>query len=404
MNQRGDQLLFNEGHLSYYLDERRGQLISEVKAIPADRLLNTSTEAMVTYLREKYAVEMPVLLEDQMAVDQQEVTLEVSDYGRQLQRRALRVQVFLPFTGDKVFFRLQPSTFTFNPPRAVVKERELVFLFDVQDHEASRVQAELARTLGSVKDYLKSVSSGLNEFNASLAGVAESQVQVRKDQLLKDRGLLADLGLPLRTRADAPRTYAVPDVRRKAPPTMPPASTAPFKPEPTLPEDDYRRILGIISSMVHVIERSPKAFATMGEEDLRQQFLVQLNGQYEGRATGETFNANGKTDILIREGDRNVFIAECKFWKGPKAFSATIDQLLGYATWRDTKTALVLFNRTKNFSDVLAKIPEVVRNHPNFLREQPASSESTFHYVLHHPDDKNRELYMAVLAFEVPGV
>jgi hypothetical protein len=38
----------------------------------------------------------------------------------------------------------------------------------------------------------------------------------------------------------------------------------------------------------------------MREEDLRQHFLVQLNGQYEGQATGETFNFQGKTDILIR--------------------------------------------------------------------------------------------------------
>lgn len=28
----------------------------------------------------------------------------------------------------------------------------------------------------------------------------------------------------------------------------------------------------------------------------------------------------------------NVFIAECKFWKGHKAFREAIDQLLGYAT------------------------------------------------------------------------
>jgi hypothetical protein len=31
-----------------------------------------------------------------------------------------------------------------------------------------------------------------------------------------------------------------------------------------------------------VMERSPSAFASMGEEDIRQHFLVQLNGQFEG--------------------------------------------------------------------------------------------------------------------------
>jgi hypothetical protein len=41
--------------------------------------------------------------------------------------------------------------------------------------------------------------------------------------------------------------------------------------------------------------------------------LVQLNGQYEGQATGETFNFQGKTDILIRVDGQNIFVAECKY-------------------------------------------------------------------------------------------
>lgn len=66
-----------------------------------------------------------------------------------------------------------------------------------------------------------------------------------------------------------------------------------------------------------MIERSPDAFRAMNKEALRQHFLVQLNGQFEGKATGETFNIFGKTDILLREGDRNVLITECKCWKDP---------------------------------------------------------------------------------------
>ena len=90
---------------------------------------------------------------------------------------------------------------------------------------------------------------------------------------------------------------------------------------------------------------------------------------YEGDATGETFNFDGKTDILIRKDGKNVFIAECKFWKGEKAFLETIDQLLSYLSWRDTKTAVVVFNRNAGFSAVLAKIAEITPEHPNFKRD-----------------------------------
>ena len=95
--------------------------------------------------------------------------------------------------------------------------------------------------------------------------------------------------------------------------------------------------------MAVVMERSPKVFSNMDEETIRTHFLVQLNGHYQGQATGETFNSNGKTDILIRNDNQNVFIAECKFWKGKKGYLSTIEQLLGYVTYRDTKTAIFMF-------------------------------------------------------------
>ena len=110
-----------------------------------------------------------------------------------------------------------------------------------------------------------------------------------------------------------------------------------------------------------VIERSPNSFASLDEESIRTHFLIQLNGHYEGSATGETFNSSGKTDILIRVDNRNVFIAECKFWDGPKSFSEAIDQLLGYLSWRDSKCALLILNKRKNSSAVRKKMSEAAR-------------------------------------------
>jgi hypothetical protein len=155
--------------------------------------------------------------------------------------------------------------------------------------------------------------------------------------------------------------------------------------------------------MVQVVERSPSAFAHMREEDLRQHFLVQLNAQYEGAATGETFNFEGKTDILVRIDDRTVFIAECKFWGGPQVLTKTIDQLLGYTSWRDTKTAILLFNRARALSTVLEKIAPTVAQHDNFVREVPFGGETAFRFVLSHRDDPRRHLTLTVLVFELPG-
>jgi hypothetical protein len=175
------------------------------------------------------------------------------------------------------------------------------------------------------------------------------------------------------------------------------------KQEPFLEEATYKRILDLISQMATVIERSPQAFRTMGEEDIRFVLLVPLNTHYEGQASAEAFNFEGKTDILIKAEGKNIFIAECKFWRGPQSLRDALDQLLGYASWRDTKTALLIFNRQKNLTNVLGQIPQTMREHPNFRREDKYPSETGFRFVMHHRDDKSRELVVTVLVFEVPS-
>ena len=117
--------------------------------------------------------------------------------------------------------------------------------------------------------------------------------------------------------------------------------------------------------------------------------------------SGRISNFEGKTDILIRVNGRNIFIAECKFWRGPKKLTETINQLLGYTSWRDTKTAIIVFNRNKDFSAVLSKIPDTVTEHPNYKKTLQVS-ETQFRYVFTNRDDTNRELFLTIMAFEVP--
>jgi hypothetical protein len=135
---------------------------------------------------------------------------------------------------------------------------------------------------------------------------------------------------------------------------------------------------------------------------LPSHFLVQLNGQYEGTATGETFNGQGKSDILIRQNNANVFVAECKIWEGQAAFSAAIDQLQRYVTWRDTKTALVVFNRNKGFSEVIAKAQEAIRAHPHYKSGPTAEGESRFRYVFKNVADAGREYALTLMLFDIP--
>lgn len=403
-------LLFVTHDLDYSIRLTMQKMQQEVEALDENRLLNTPPEDLKHYLVEKHGITPITLLREQWYADHQDTPVDVrhdrmrwiEDRTRPAMVAGERVEVRVPFEGESELFYAKASTFNLNPPRAVIEKNEVVLRYDTPANQPRNIRALVDHTLQEIEQHLGWQRPMIDAHNNSLPAAAEQAIRQRRERLLAQSQRTEALGIPIKRRADAPKTYALPTIKRKAVPTLPPAMTAQFKPEPALAMELYEHILKVVQDMALVMERSPDAFKAMNEEALRQHFLMQLNGQFEGKATAETFNMSGKTDILLREGDRNVFIAECKFWKGPKGFGEAIDQLLGYATWRDGKTAILVFNRGTDTSTVLTGIDATVKAHGNFKRAVAWPHESGFRYVLHSNGDKNRELILTVLVFHVP--
>jgi hypothetical protein len=395
--------LFSKADWYPVAENQKTKMLEEIRNLPEHQVLNTSIDDLCDYLTTKYRIDVPVIDESGIHIDSHDAQVDrMNMFGDRFVASGTQIDVIVPFTGDGGAFAIRPTTASLSPPRAVVKGQELQMTITGVELNADQVRGQIQSALSEIKSHLDCLRSNAAPLNNELGPLARTRVELRRQKFLADRNLVAALGFPLKQRDDAPRTYRAPDVRRRISPTPPRASTAPFEPEPTLSMDDYEHILSVMTNMALVMERSPSAFHMIAEEDLRQHFLVQLNGQYEGQATGETFNYSGKTDILIRSDRKNIVIAECKYWNGPKKLTDTIDQLLGYLSWRDTKTAIVLFNRQKNFSRVLADIAPTMKAHLNFKRDLGQTSETSSRYVFAHRDDTNREMIITVLAFDVP--
>ncbi len=399
--------LFSKGHIHEYLSHRQQQLIQEIDALAPDTIINTDPASLTNYFIEKYTLITPTLQHQQITVEQAEIKIDISkDPNRRITDRSrpfyipgTRVTYHLPYTGDADLFHFRPTLHNLGPPAAAIRDNELVFTYDDTQHDVASIKAAFNSDWQHVRSWLAWADEDVQKYNKPIPAIAHEQLAKRRDKLTKDQHLVQTLGYPLRQRPGAPRTYTEPTVRKKL--TLPPRTpSAPA--EPTLDAATYEHILGIIQSMALVLERSPAAFKDMKEEDLRTHFLVQLNAQYEGQATGETFNESGKTDILIRHENKNLFIAECKFWNGPTSLTAAIDQLLGYTSWRDTKTAILLFSKNKDFTNVLAQIPPTVTSHPNTIRQEPYASETGYRFTLHHQHDRDRHLTLTILAFNIP--
>ena len=350
--------LFSKFDLGQVLRNHYGMAQKEIDSYGEDYLLNASETDLVDYVVSKVTLDVPQLGEAYM-LEPTEVEVDVGHdpmwgrgHGQSTKVKGCRVEVRIPFTGDPDLLLCRPSTFTFSPPQARVGEDQLALIYDRAGQlNPDEIKRNYEHTVQQIREYLQHVATDCGQFHSGLEGQVRQMLATRKNRILQYRQAGLNIGIPLKRRADAAQTYSVPGVVRKPQIQRPIVKEKSFAPEPTLIESEYENILGIIRSMVSVMERSPKEFVHLGEEGLRSHFLVQLNGQYQGRATGETFNYNGKTDILIREGDRNIFIAECKIWKGEGQLVKAIDQILSYLHWRDTKTALMVFNRNKSFSE-----------------------------------------------------
>ncbi len=390
-------MLFGPPKLADALDDNFKKIEQEIEQIFPDKIIDTDAKVFASHFQKKYAIEELKLHEDKISTEPREAKFT---HGYR-QVSGVSITCTIPFSGPAWLFGYGPSAYS-GFPNGVVEGSNLLLVYETQNPELNQIHPEHERDLGLVRKNVEWINADLKKYFDSIPNFVLEKINARRDKILKGRKLALSMGYPLKQRTDVPNTYSVPLVRKKILAVLPPSSTQ-TESEPRIELAGYDAILSIMWNMARVMELSPSVFTKIKEEDLRVHFLVQLNAQFEGNATGETFNLEGKTDILIRDKGKNLFIAECKFWDGPKSLTDAITQLLGYISWRDSKTAVVLFNRNRDFSKVLEQIPAIVISHPNFKEELGQKSDSEFRYKFSNNLDKSKDVYLAVLAFDIPA-
>ncbi|MBN9795638.1 hypothetical protein DMP17_44795 [Pseudonocardia sp. TMWB2A] len=313
--------------------------------------------------------------------------------------------VALPFEGDARLLRMQMRGAESALPivEIVGYEIRLTSDNDYGPRESAAIRAGFDATIDEIARLVAVLNGHIRHHNEKLAAETPGAVAARKQEHLADKQMQAEIGYPMRVRPDA-ASYVIPISRRRIDTSRPAAGLThkSFTPEPTMAEEHYEDALGVLQRLRNGFERNPTIAADAGEEQIRDLLLFHLNGHFEGLAAAEVFNRTGKTDILIRVDDRNVFIAECKIWSGPKRFAKAIDQLLSYLAWRDTKAALLVFVRQAGLSSIMKKSLQEAHAHPAFKRDGRSASEDRHDFVLRSSEDQDREISVALMFFQLP--
>ena len=401
----GDTFSTFRGHIE--------RLTQEIRGLENSYVLRTSPTELEQYFLDKALIEPLTLHTDDYHIEDQR-SIQV-DARRDPNRMffpgdtpyhipGTQLTIAIPFEGDQLLWKIRASTWSLSGyPEINLRGNDVLLTHQFADDAANptKLKEEIDRQVASLKNAVENLRRDVEQHNASAPATIKAELERKRQQAQAASGAVSAIGIPIK-RKDQPATYVAPVSRRKLPIHRPVPSKESFKPEPELKDEEYQHILSVIRSLSLVIERNPASFATLDEESIRDHILLQLNGHYEGAATGETFNSNGKTDILIRVEDRNIFIAECKFWHGPKAFSEAIDQLLGYLTWRDCKCSLVIFNKQKNSSAVAQKMHEATIGHKGHRKTLASDATGNGRYVFVKESDPGRDIIITTLLFDIP--
>ncbi len=392
------------------IENQKQRIASAINSQPDDYILNVNKEEYIQYLVSEFTIAPLEIHRNQLSASTYEAQIPAEHHpssyyvhsGKSYPKDVIKYH--LPFSGDPELLKVRASTYSLSAPRITIEDSCICFEIVNFNLTPERIKQKADSIINSIESQNQYLARDLSVYNAQIESLATQVFESRKHQLLKKNDLMSSLGVTIRKADSTPATFSVPAKRTKVIPSKPkPVVTEKgYKPEPALDESIYKQILAIIHDVGKQFERLPSTYAGKEEEHLRDHMLLILEPNFEGSATGETFNKSGKTDILLRHEGKNVFIAELKYWRGKKAYLDTISQLLGYLTWRDSKAAVVIFVKNKELSPILNTVKETTHEHKNYLGFVAEQEEGWYHYRFHINDDKNREVKLSVMLFHLP--
>lgn len=405
---------FRNGDVFSTFQKMIEKVLEEIQSLNNEYILKASQTELEDFYVEKASITPIFLYTDEYYIENQiSVPIDVSDNFQRFTNMPTQkitvsgtsLDIAIPYEGDSDLWKIRPSSYSMSGyPEIEIREHEIVFNIRFADDSVnpSDLKSRINRNVCDLAYAVKTLKSDIEKHNRNVPIRVKEALCYKRKQAETAIGSVVALGIPMKRR-DHPLTFTVSTQRRKSPKCRPKVHTEVYKPEPTLDEEEYQHILKVISSMSMVIERNPSSFVTLDEESIRTHFLLQLNGHYEGNASGETFNAAGKTDILIKVDNKNIFIAECKFWHGIKKFNEAIDQLLGYLSWRDSKCALLIFNRTKDSLSVRKKMHDAMEKRVEHRQTISYDLDKDAKYVFIKESDLGREIIITTQLYDIPN-
>ena len=382
--------LFNRKSFHRFKDEKFNQLRAQIQN---DFKLGMNEEEFCLYIKPIYELE-EIIITDKYRQPEKEIIINDIDpfKGYLVNVKALEIIVDITFKGKVDYLYLDPSNRSIGMyPDANVQDNMISVKFITELKENPNLNQRINETIEEIETNIQNLNNDIQEYNRNLGFDIKRCIANKKNELLLREKISQSIEIPIKRRKNF--SVLVPITRKEIIVNLPKLTKKNFESDPFIAIKVYEDILYICYNMGHVMEFNPSTFEHLTERQIRDFFLVMLNAFFEGGATGETFNKEGKTDILLKYKNNNLLIAECKMLGEEKILLKAVDQLFSYTTWHDTKSSIFIFNKesNKNFSTVLKNIDSTMRKHDNFrsiytFQNSNLQKETIFGYNFYHTE------------------
>lgn len=395
-----------------YAAQKLHMIENEIRSLRDEYILNVNQKEYINMLVAKHTVSFEIYYDTRRIYYDGEEKKQVECeefpgyYGRMITRTFTEYKFRLKykFSGDIDVLRISPNSYiwstSFVPLQIDVYGDELIIHFVSQKMDDTIIQKQIDEIQKNEFRNLDTPNGAkwhIRQFNEQLPQNIKCIFEKVKSEKGNEHRVLAALGV---VNHSSP-AIEVPIIKKIVPtPQLISGDSISYY----IKEDMYRDILKHIYTLCKDYECHESVYKGKHEEDLRDLIVPSLNSVFFGvNSSAETFNRKGKTDIITKALDgSNIFIAECKIWRGEKMFLDAIDQLLGYVTWRDTGTALILFVKNSGIADIIERAKSTIAQHPCYVSFKTKTGDSSFSYKFHTKDDSQSQISLELMIFHYP--
>lgn len=328
------------GSVSDYLRSNISSLKDKIASYTDEQIMNSDFDEWVEYLTKKYQVEPITFFVNATTRSLHETTIQQynpwsrmgSAYGEPeyYNLDGYNIDFKIPFAGDSILLKCQPSTYTFTSYEIVDFQRStessygyITIRLSYTNQEIKSFGEQLEEKIDTAfKNRFKNfeetsgyVNNEVRSYNEQLESTVRQLLNERKNKASDFFSISKALKIPLNLNSSAPNLTPIPLKKPHRANLNEPKQHAPEK-QYYIDDADFENIVRIIHICGTALEESARTFNRFNEEELRDYIKGMLTSHYENAVTGETFRRVGKTDIQIQRDDKAAFIAECKVWHG----------------------------------------------------------------------------------------